>query len=371
MSWLEHHQRSEKLASGADVARYQGDRELAKRLYGKAAEAEVRAIDALDPSERSTLGITAVSAVALYYKAGQPLPAEKTAHHLLGLDMLPHFARMQLRDLLYAIWAEQRDASEVAGLPSDQVNVAMSGDDILMGGAPIGAVARCVEVVRSLVYRVAEFIRDVDHRLTGPPSPEILAACRPWILHVPAANYQFAVTIEDSVGQRELFGDSGPCKIVDTLIDILRASAGSPEEELPLVVPARDYQHTFLRLTGDLSPSESHKLSVWTPRHPEHISLDYTTRERTRAALNNTAQEPMGPQAVRGILRAVDLDRGHIVVRDQQSKYKIDGIGNTLDNTIGAMVNRPVTVQAEAISAKKLMYSTIEADSTEQELGLS
>lgn len=371
MSWLEHHQRSEKLASGADVARYQDDRELAKRLYGKAAEAEVRAIDALDPSERSTLGITAVSAVALYYKAGQLLPAEKTAYHLLGLDQLPNFARMQLRDLLHAIWAEQRDASQVA-LPSDQVNVAMSGDDILMGGAPIGAVARCVEVVRSLVYRVAEFIRGVDHRPTGPPNPEILAACRPWILHVPSANYQFAVTIEDSVGQRELFGgDSGPCKIVDTFIDILRASAGSPEEELPRVVPARDYQHTFLRLTGDLSPNESHQLSVWSPRHPEHISLDYTTRARTRAAMNNTAQEPMGPQAVKGILRAVDLDRGHIVVRHQQSKYKIDGIGNTLDDTIGAMVNRPVTVQAEAISAKKLMYNTIEAvDSTEQELGL-
>ena len=111
MTWLEHHQQSEKLASSADVARFEGDGELAKRLYGKAVEAEVRAIDALDPSKLRTLGITAVSAVALYYKAAQFLLAESTAYRFLGLDNLPNFARLQLRDLLHAIWAEQRATS--------------------------------------------------------------------------------------------------------------------------------------------------------------------------------------------------------------------------------------------------------------------
>lgn len=375
MTWLEHHHQSEKLASSADVARFNGDGELAKRLYGKAAEAEVRAIDALDPSKVRTLGITAVSAVALYYKAAQLLLAESTAYRFLGLDNLPNFARLQLRDLLHAIWAEQRDVSEVAELPSDQLNVAMSGNDILMGVAPIGAVVRCVEAVQSLLYRVAEFIQGVDHRPTGRPSPAIRAACRPSILHVPASNYQFAVTIEDSIGQRELFDDRGPHKIVDTAIDILRAGADSPEEELPMVVPADDYQHTFLQLTRDLSPNEPHRLSVWSPRHPKHISLDHTTRERARAAMSNTIQKPMGPRSLEGVLRAVDLDRGRIMVKDQHGKYKVDGIDDTLDDSIGAMVNRPVVVQAEA-SATKLIYKNIaavdskESGVSEQELDL-
>lgn len=368
MTWLEHHQQSEKLASDADVARYKGDGKLAKRLYGKAAEAEVRAVDALDPSKQRTLGITAVSAVALYYKAQQPLLAEKAAYRFLGLDNLLNFARVQLRDLLHAIWAEQRNTSEVAERPSDQVNVAMSGDDILMGGAPIGAVARCVGVVQSLLYRVAEFIQDAEHRPAGRPSPEIRAACRPWILHVPASNYQFAVTIEDSIGQRDLFDDSGPRRIVDNFIDILRASVDSPEEKLPLVVPSQEYQHTFLRLTHRLSPDEPHRLSVWSPRHPKHISLDHGTRARIKSAMNRPAKEPMAPQAVEGVLRAVDLDRGRLVVRDQHAKYKVEGVDETMDDVIGTMVNRQVIVQAESRAPSKLLYKTIVAAGS-KELG--
>lgn len=117
MTWLEHHQQSEKFASSADVARFKGEGELATHLYAKAAEAEVRAFDALEPSKLRTLGITAVSAVALYYKATHFVTAEETADRFLRLDNLPDFARRQLRDLLHAVWAEQRGASDVAECP--------------------------------------------------------------------------------------------------------------------------------------------------------------------------------------------------------------------------------------------------------------
>ncbi len=100
MTWLEHHRQAEILASDADVARYKGDRARARQLYGKAADAEVRAIEALDPSEQNTLGITAVSAVALYCKADQLTRAKETAYRLLALDNLPNFGRIQLRDVL-------------------------------------------------------------------------------------------------------------------------------------------------------------------------------------------------------------------------------------------------------------------------------
>ncbi len=366
MTWLEHHRKSEELASGADVARLKGDTEEAKRLYGRAADAEVRAIEVLDPSKRRTLGITAVSAVALHYKAANLLLAEKTAYRLLNLDDLPGFARMQIRDLLHAIWADQHDKSEVEDFLSDQVNVAMLGDDILMGGAPIDVVLRCVRIVQSMLYRVTEFIQGIDHRAAGQPSSSVRSACRPWIMHVPTADYQFAVTIDDTVGQLDLFGDSGPRRIVDNFIAILRASVDSPEEELRSVVPAYDYQHTFLGLTRQLSPDESHRLSVWSPRHPKHISLDHSTRTRIRAAMKNATPQPTGPQAVKGVLRAVDLDRGRIVVRDRHGKYNVDGIDDTMDDVIGTMINRQVTVSTEPTSASKLLYKTIEVSDNKE-----
>lgn len=114
MTWLEHHREAESLASRADVARHSGNIDQAKLLCGRAAEAEVRAIEALEPSKQRTLGITAVSAVALYYKAEQMKMAENTAYRLLALDDLPGFARIQLRDLLQAIWGDQLRKSATA-----------------------------------------------------------------------------------------------------------------------------------------------------------------------------------------------------------------------------------------------------------------
>ena len=71
MSWIEHHENSERLASQAQVAAREGRRDDALALYARAADAEDRAIADLDPSKTRTLGISAVSAASLHYKANR------------------------------------------------------------------------------------------------------------------------------------------------------------------------------------------------------------------------------------------------------------------------------------------------------------
>ena len=70
MTWLEHHKESERFASDAEIASHQGDPALAQQLYAKAAQAEERALRDVVLDKSRTYGITAVSAVALYYKSG-------------------------------------------------------------------------------------------------------------------------------------------------------------------------------------------------------------------------------------------------------------------------------------------------------------
>ena len=69
-------------------------------LYAKAADAEELAIADLDIAKVRTLGISAVSAVSLYYKAAKFERAEEVAARCLGFSTLPAFAREQLRNLL-------------------------------------------------------------------------------------------------------------------------------------------------------------------------------------------------------------------------------------------------------------------------------
>ena len=114
MSWLENHDVSARFAAEAEAALHAGREDDAACLYAKAAEAEVRAVAALNPSNQRTLGITTVSAVSLRLKAARCTHrtatradlfarAEETARTWLNEGGLPAFAEDQLRSALLSI----------------------------------------------------------------------------------------------------------------------------------------------------------------------------------------------------------------------------------------------------------------------------
>ena len=120
MSWLENHEVSARFAAEAEAALHAGREDDAACLYAKAAEAEVKAVAALNPSSRRTLGITTVSAVSLRLKAarcadhgatraGLLARAEEAAQAWLNEADLPDFAEDQLRSLLLSIESESRE----------------------------------------------------------------------------------------------------------------------------------------------------------------------------------------------------------------------------------------------------------------------
>jgi hypothetical protein len=116
MNWAEHHSDSERLACDADAAIRRGDLRLAAELFGSAAQAEVKALATLGSDKPRTLGITAVSAVALLYKAGELDEAERLAHHLSTLPGLPAFATDELQGLLQAIESKQAQQTAAVAL---------------------------------------------------------------------------------------------------------------------------------------------------------------------------------------------------------------------------------------------------------------
>jgi hypothetical protein len=103
MSWLEHHHQSEQFASQAEIDRRQGNLDAARQNYALAAEAEIRALDVLEMNDPKTLGITAVSAVALLFKAKDFTKAKQVAYQSLSSQSLPKFAIIQLEEILKEI----------------------------------------------------------------------------------------------------------------------------------------------------------------------------------------------------------------------------------------------------------------------------
>ena len=99
MSWNVYHTESEKLAGEAEALRLRGNHSSAAEAYRRAAELEERALEALDPSKSRTRGITAVSALSLWDKAGNAEEVHRLAKQLLA-EPLPHFAQAQAREFL-------------------------------------------------------------------------------------------------------------------------------------------------------------------------------------------------------------------------------------------------------------------------------
>jgi hypothetical protein len=373
MSWNDHHSNSEKLASEAELAVRAGEVQQAEELYWRAAEEEVAALSDLAPGRERTLGITAVSAVALWYKARDYARAESYALTFLANRTLPEFAMHQVRSLLNMIWTAT--AAEKAGIKfvSGDVLVSIKGGEVIHGGAPLDLIVQKVEGIQATLYRTVEMLLDLPLRRRGAPPTDVQAMFRPWLFQAPAGSYQFAVRMQEPQ-QRELWEGRRPTvdALTATFFRVLRATASNPETELPAVVPKEDYRGAFLSLSRNLAPTGKSfdTLEIRDASVPSRavISLGSDNRQELNAALKK-ARPPRPSVAtdelltIRGTLRALHLDQDWLeVATDHADEHiRIEEAGDALDDIVGPMVNRRVLVSAIRRGTKYL-YRDIELD---------
>src|SRR5437773_1733920 len=203
MSWIEFHEESERLASVAQEAIRASRLADAELLYRDAAEKERAAFDEIESDKTRTRAITAVSVVALAYKAKAFRVAQDFAHTVLREARLPEFAVVDIRNLLQTIWTEEAIAAAGVRFSKTDIMVAVRGGEVMTGGAPLDLILRKVEEVRAIFYRTVELLMELPLRVRGGPRYEIQQLFRPWLFQAPASSYQFAVRLE-GVQQLEL-----------------------------------------------------------------------------------------------------------------------------------------------------------------------
>jgi hypothetical protein len=359
VSWNLHHSASEKFVVEAEHALRTGQRALAEDLYQEASLAETKAFDAVDVNKLKTRGVTAVSAVALSFKARRYAVAEQLAHRYLGEANLPRFAVLQIRDLLQAVWNSL--AAEEAGLkfPSESVLFSLKGGDVVYGGAPLDLIMQRIEGVNSVLLRTAEMLLERPIRRRGRPDPEIQAMFKPWLFQALGGSYQFAVRVEEPQ-QLALWASSVKFTaqdLTDKFLDILRATADEPEAELSKVVPTAEYREAFVRLSRNLAPSSTGKvfgrLEVREASAPNDLIASFAgdTRSRLSAILRKWSDQASNTGTlvtISGILRNLSLDQDwlDIALPNSANRTRVFGIGDLLDDVIGPMVNHTVTVSA-------------------------
>lgn len=371
MTWLDHHKASEATASAAHDAKRDGKAESAKLLFAEAAAEEIVALEFVKAEEKPrTFGITAVSAVALSYKAGELVQAERLAHTILADQALPAFAVDQLRGLLQTIWNEQAQASAGVKFVPGQVTISVDGGEVVRGGAPLDLVVERVQTIQSLFYRTAEFLKSLPLRKHGPATKPIQDLCRPWLFQSVPGSYQFTVAIQGP-SQTDLFKDGTPepALVASTFMTILEGAVSDPAHALANVVPDAEYRNTFLKLARNLAPtgrSFTH-MEIRSSELRAPVLLTRDSRKTMTQAIRSELTGKSVPAAtdqfvLKGILRAVHLERDWLELYVDDKPVHIDGVGETIDDVIGPMVNHAVAVQVTRDAKGTYRFLDIEPD---------
>lgn len=369
MTWAELHQKSERLAAEAQAAAHTSP-DVAETLYAEAAKLEAEALDALAPSKQRTIGVTAISAVALWFKAGRFAEAQKLAYRVLASDAMPPFAVEQMQGLLQSIWSEEVRKGAGFKFSEGALLVSVSGGQSVIGGAPLDFVVSKVEGIQSLFFRTVEYLQKLPHRKRGPAPADVQNVCRPWLFQAAPGSYQFAVAIED-MAQRPLFGPEVPTteEIKGTFMALLRDTAEDPATALAERVPDKEYRGTFLKLTRALAPTGK-DFSVLTIRRSSTdsspITFDAVARKSISEVIRRDFTKPPASGEVegelKGVLRGLHLDEDWIeVTGDGQHLIRVFGVGETVDDVVGPLVNHQVIVQIATQASGRIVFRDIEA----------
>jgi hypothetical protein len=366
VSWAELHKESERLATEAQLSLLAHNPGKTSELYKSAAEFEKRALDSLELSKVRTRGITAVSAVALWFKGGEYALAEQLACSMLADPLVPDFARADLRTLVHAIWTESTKKQAGVTFIPGQVFVSVKGGEVVTGGAPLDLVVDKVQAIQSMFYRTIEFLNGVSLRRVGRPTKELQEACRPWLFQSAPGSYQFSVAIQKPA-QRDFFKqDVEPEQIAHHFLQIVSASSAGNTAELQELVPDEGYRDTFLKLTRNLAPTGKafDRIELRGSGETRPVALGVEARALINQQLRKKANFPVAADGefveLQGTLRAVHLDKDWLEVVVEGVPTHIEGLQDAVDDLIGPMVNRLVRVRAVRSGSQKLRFMDIE-----------
>jgi hypothetical protein len=373
MTWLEAHRESEMLASEAEIAMHEGERPKAFSLYWAAATKEADSLSMIGLDKPKTLGVSAVSAAALFFKAREFDLAEHLAISCLAREGMPQFAKVQLKAIVQTIWNEQVFRTSGVEFVHGELLVGIAGGVVAVGAAPLDLVHRKVEEVKNLFFRAVEMLLDLPLRKHGTPAQEVRDQFRPWIVQAPAGSYQFALRVEKP-RQMELFQSAAPDieEVTSKLFRIVAAASTGSIDALESSIPKMEYRDCFLKQVRNLAPTGKtfKQLTIQSIGHEElkpvvfsadsRKILSETLRARTK---ESSGEEYIAPDQLTGVLRGVQLDKDWLEILEERTgqTIRILQAGAAIDDIVGPMVNHKVTVEVTVNADGRRIFRDIQS----------
>jgi hypothetical protein len=344
-------QQSEALAFQAERAGRAGRAEEARRLFAEAAALEEAIVEDARGDEPRVWSVLAVSAVALWYKAGDLARVEQLAcRYLAAGTVLAEPDHGELRNLLQRSWQEAALAQHTPD--AELLELQLDGGEVGHGLAPATLTRDRQAATTVMLSRVAEMLASKPFRRRGGASREVTSQLQ--IFEAPAAMGSYTVRLYVARGKQPQVpssetGSLSPRDVIDRFLQIASAVMGD-REGLRQLVPDEQYRLSFLSELRDLAPDGKHVASV-TFRHASRSSTSPAIRYEPghRSYLTQILEhaEPTDQvEVMEGYLKAVNLrsKRPKLELVERKKVTTIFFERQAFEDTIGQKLNRLVRV---------------------------
>lgn len=348
-SSVDQHRLAEELAAAASSAELEGDTVEAARLLRHAAELEAEAYARIPEARAKTRAIVATNAVAFLRRAGAHDEAGALARRYLAQPELPRFAEQYLLEsILDSVQRREAEALEVEISPP--YGIALRGGGVRAGGlVPLDLVLLKLDQFRGYALRVGEWVASEPFRRRGPVSDAISRLVVPTISPATIGSYRFNVHIQSVPAQLQAFDETTSITASTVgvqFFDIIQAVADKGPSALDQRVADAEYRDAFLRQVRTLAPSGGRldEIEVSAPGGRRSALLVPDLKKAIQRHID--ASRPRSErEAVRsGVLRAIDLDNGRLVLREAGVEQHCRIEAGMLDDVVGPLVNHRVTV---------------------------
>jgi hypothetical protein len=246
--------RSEDAAFRAERAWSDGQPDEAKRLFAEAAELEEQVARDVPISLPRVRSVLAISAVALWYKAGDFERAKRLAYAFLVDEGLTEQGRGDLEKLVDRCSRE----GEIEKLASDKgmvpLEVKLDGGRVGFGYAPAAAARKRREEVTKLLMRAAEIEAHLEYRERGESDLDRTDQIQ--IFEVPALAASYGLRFYVASGIQQLIAPERvvtPQAVVERFLNIATAAAEGPAA-VRAAVPDEQYAQAFVNGFGEIAP---------------------------------------------------------------------------------------------------------------------
>ena len=326
---VELHRQAEAQFAEAERLELVGD-ERALRMFADAARLEEEAIGHIPGDRVRTRSILAESAVSLWRRAHDATQAARAARRLLALDLDDYTLAFLLEVATEDLWSRSLRVADLAH--GGTYEVALRGGMVRNTGlAPIDLVRRSSSSFCNLVLRIGEWTIGVPFRVKGPPAEEITDSIIPMVSPATVGSYAFELRLEARAVQLELFSRQPVnAQVISAgFLSILDQVAREGPEGVKEQVPDEQYRTAFLRLVRNIAPTGARPLGNrrQAKGRDVEVRLAPDSRRRIDRALQPRKGDTGGSATHtihRGTLRGLDLDRRHLVLRedDRKRRYK-------------------------------------------------